>query len=185
VTTTPTVPPQPWAKIVKQQDGSSAIEFSRPFMQWITALWQNAGATNNAITGNVNSGVALAQAAALAAQATADGAAQQAADVGAAALAFSASASPANVSGFRLGSGAVTTNATTVTPTGGTGPYTYAWSLVSGDTFTVNSPTAATTTFTTGLTTGQDKSAVYRCTVTDSLLAEATATVGVSVTENS
>jgi hypothetical protein len=74
-----------------------------------------------------------------------------------------------------------TTSSTTVTPSGGTAPYTYAWALLTGDTLTVNSPTAATTTFTaTGLTSGQSKSATYRCTVTDS--AALTATVDVSIT---
>jgi hypothetical protein len=131
----------------------------------------------------VNSGIAQARAEAAAAQAAADAAAQQAADVGAAALSFSAAASPTSLYETRSGPGAVTTDSTIVTPTGGTGPYTYAWALVSGDAFTVNSPTAATTTFSTTLISGQEKSAVYRCTVTDSLAAEATATVSITAVE--
>lgn len=133
--------------------------------------------------GSVASGVAEAKANAAAAQATADAAAQQASDVGNAALSFSGSVSPAIASGTRFGPGSVTTNTVTVTPDGGTGPYTYAWTYVSGDTFTVNSPTSAATSFSTSLTAGQEKSGVYRCTITDSLLATATVTVGVSASE--
>lgn len=133
---------------------------------------------------NVNSGVNEARAAAEAAQTAAEAAQQQAADVATAAgVTFTAMVSPYAAIGTRSGSGAATTNSVTATPTGGTGPYLYAWALVSGDTFTVNSPTSATTTFTASVGPGEDKTAIYRVTITDSLLATATATVSVTVSE--
>ncbi len=52
----------------------------------------------------------------------------------------------------------------TVTPSGGTAPYSYSYSVSS---FTADSPTAATTTFTyTGPTLGADGSATETCTCT-------------------
>lgn len=95
---------------------------------------------------------------------------------------MTASASPETVSGISSGSGTITTNATTVTPTGGTPPYTYAWSLEShdgvGGTPAADSPTSATTTFTqTGIPPGESTSASWTCTVTDSLSNTAPATV--------
>ena len=84
------------------------------------------------------------------------------------------------VTGNRSGAGTVTTGSVTVTASGGTGPYIYAWTNVSGDTFTVTSPTAATTTFSITVAVEEVKLAQYRCTVTDSLAA--TYAVDVSVT---
>ena len=82
-----------------------------------------------------------------------------------------------------------TTNSTatsapvTVTASGGTPPYTYAWTRVSGaSTITADSATAATTTFScTGLDPSEVNEAVFRCTVTDSAGSPDTATVDVSV----
>ena len=71
----------------------------------------------------------------------------------------------------------VQTNIVTVTPAGGTGPYTYSWTYVSGDTVTVLSPTSAATRFSSA--TGAE--AVYKCTVTDSLAATAVVNVGISI----
>lgn len=92
---------------------------------------------------------------------------------------LSASASPADVSGFSIGTGIVDTGSTTVTPTGGTAPYTYAWTIISytaGAPPTIANPTAATTDFTqTGV--GDTDYAVFRCTVTD----DASATFAVDV----
>ena len=82
---------------------------------------------------------------------------------------FTATASPTFVSKFdSLGAGSKTTDSTTVTPSGGVAPYTYAWAKKSGDTIAPNSAAAATTTFTGTVTAGQFKSGVYTCTVTDS-----------------
>ncbi len=144
----------------------------------ISPAWYRYFQGERGYSSNVNSGATAAAAAAAeaaaqaaAAQATADSANQQVADVAAGVAAgtimFSASVSPAIASATRVGPGAVTTNSVTVTVAGGTGPFTYAWALVSGDTFTPNSPTSATTNFSTSLTAGQEKSGVYRCTVTD------------------
>ena len=161
----PAPPPQPW---FDPKTGNATEGFRR----WL--LGEFSGTTRN-----VNSGVAQAQAAAAAAQATADAAAQQATDTGEATLPFSASISPASATGS--GKVNITTNTVTATPTGGTGPYTYAWTYVSGDAVTVLSPTAAATAFRSNITAG----GVYRCTITDSLAATATATVGVSITSTS
>ena len=64
------------------------------------------------------------------------------------------------------GGGSVTSGAATATASGGAGGYTYAWTYVSGDSFTINSPTSASTTFTTTLVSGGYKLGNYRCTVT-------------------
>lgn len=69
----------------------------------------------------------------------------------------------------------------TVSATGGTGPYTYAWIHVSGDSAVqVGAPTSGLTGFVGNIGKNQSKSAVKRCVVTDSL--GATAIVDVSVT---
>jgi hypothetical protein len=78
------------------------------------------------------------------------------------------SASPVSPNAFIFGSGTATTDAVTVTPSGGAGPFTYSWSLVSG-TCTIISPTSASTTFSRTLTSGERAEVTVRCTVTDSL----------------
>jgi hypothetical protein len=84
----------------------------------------------------------------------------------------------ANRYGFS-NTGTITTNTVTATPSGGTGPYTYAWTLISHDgpvNPTATSAATAATAFTqTGVGPGEIYSAVFRCTVTDSLAATATA----------
>lgn len=81
---------------------------------------------------------------------------------------LSVSLSPTSLYTTRVGNGSVTSAAVTATASGGTG-YTYAWTLISGNSYTINSPAAAATTFTTTVSVGFFKSGVYRCTVTDSL----------------
>ena len=90
-----------------------------------------------------------------------------------------------------LGKGAqadtMTTAACTATPTGGLGPFTYAWTTVSSSGLSgvaINSPSASPTTFTATVTGGEGSTgtAVFRCTVTDSLGSTATDTVTVSFT---
>lgn len=133
------------------------------------------------------SGAAQARADAAAAQAAADAAAAAAAASVAGtsgSSSFYLTANRASAAGTRSGAGSVTTTSVTVTPTGGTGPYTYAWAYLSGDAiFTASAPTAATTTFSGSVAAGEDKSAVWRCTVTDSLAATASTTVGASISE--
>ena len=169
----PTVPPQPWF----DPKTGAATEAFRRFI-----LGERGRVTN------VNSGVAQARAAAAQAQTTADAAAQAANDAvngTAGGPSLYVTIDQPFVGGQRFGTGSVTTDAATATPTGGTGPYTYAWAYVSGDAgLSANSSTSATTTWTGSITAlGQDKTAVWRCTVTDSLAATASSTVGVSITE--
>lgn len=72
----------------------------------------------------------------------------------------------------------VTSNSVTATPAGGTGPYTYSWTKVSGaSSISATSPTAATTTFSALVAKDSTVDAVWRVTVTDSLSATATADV--------
>jgi hypothetical protein len=78
------------------------------------------------------------------------------------------------------GSGFVNSDPVTGIASGGSGGYSYAWTFVSGDTYTINFPSAATTTFFTFLSEGQYKLGNYRCTVTDS--SSATAYADISVT---
>lgn len=82
---------------------------------------------------------------------------------------LSVSASPASVFGVNGPTGS-----TTVTPAGGTGPFTYSWALVSGSGTAVN-PTSATTNF-----DGPQGSAVFRCNVNDSSGQSASADVNAS-----
>jgi hypothetical protein len=94
-----------------------------------------------------------------------------------------------DASGGRLGAGSVTTNSVTVSPVGGIFPFSYAWTYQSGDVFTLSNPgpstSAHTTTFTTTVALFQTKSAVYRCTITDSVGSTAFIDVTVTASENS
>ena len=74
-------------------------------------------------------------------------------------------------------SGNVTSNSTTVSVvSGGTGPFTYAWTqgpggVASGGPFTADTPAVATTTFSDGRDdTDPDNDEEWTCTVTDALL---------------
>lgn len=78
----------------------------------------------------------------------------------------SISISPSDLYTSISGGGSVTSAAATATASGGAGGYTYAWTYVSGDSFTINSSTSASTTFTTTLVSGGYKLGNYRCTVT-------------------
>lgn len=99
--------------------------------------------------------------------------------------ALSASANPSTVTGTRGSFGpsalVVTSNNTTVTPAGGVGPFTYAWTHRSGDSgVNINAPTSATTAFYMSMPAGSSTFADFTCTVTDTASgATATAVVGV------
>jgi predicted phage tail protein len=81
------------------------------------------------------------------------------------------------VSGYN----SVETGSSTATPSGGLGPYSYAWSKVSGDTMTVSSPTTAGTGFgSPTMAPGGYSSAVYQCTCTDSAGQVASTTISVA-----
>lgn len=97
---------------------------------------------------------------------------------------LSAVASDYNVFGYDSGTGTANSTATTITPSGGTAPYTYAWSLVSytaGVAPTPSAPSAATTLFIqTGIGPGDYYVAVFRCTVTDAALNTTTVDINAS-----
>jgi hypothetical protein len=99
-------------------------------------------------------------------------------------MALLGSASPVAVTGgstfvsggsTRTGAGSkvVTTSSASVgTVSGGSPPYSYLWQYVSGDTFTPNSSTLSSTTFSVTITVGTGetvtKTGIYKCRVTDS-----------------
>lgn len=86
----------------------------------------------------------------------------------------------------RTGAGSsLTTGNVTAIASGGTGPITYAWSLVNDDypTVVANSPAFATTNFTaSGLIVAEPANETWRCLATDSLGATAEAEVTLTFT---
>lgn len=62
-----------------------------------------------------------------------------------------------------------TSNIATTTTTGGLEPYTYLWTFVSGDSFTINTATSSSTTFSKTNAVAGNPSFVgtYKCVVTD------------------
>lgn len=94
---------------------------------------------------------------------------------------LSASASPPTATGGAFG-GSASTGACTAIASGGLGPFSYAWALLSYTTPappSADAPATATTTF-TGQVGGN---ATFRVTVTDSLGSTAQATVAVSLVD--
>jgi hypothetical protein len=89
--------------------------------------------------------------------------------------------SPSSLYNIFSGTGTVTSDPATGTATGGSGGYSYAWTFVSGNSYTINNPFTATATFSTFLSAGQFKSGNYRCTVTDSSSATAFADIQVDL----
>lgn len=77
----------------------------------------------------------------------------------------------------------LTTPSVTATPSGGTGPYTYSWTRVSGSALiSATSPASPTTAFSATLNPDDHETADFICTVTDANGATATASVSVSLT---
>lgn len=81
----------------------------------------------------------------------------------------------------RVGTGSITSDTISASVTGGTGPYVWAVTYVSGDSYTINSPALSATTFTTNLAGGIYKVGNYRFAVTDSLSATANAVAEVAL----
>lgn len=76
----------------------------------------------------------------------------------------------------------MTSPSITATATGGTGPYTYVWSRVSGSSAIVpDSPTSATTTFSANVPRDTSYITSFQVLATDSLGATDTATVSVTL----
>ena len=96
-------------------------------------------------------------------------------------LPLSITISPASLYNTRSGPGSLTSAPATGVAVGGSGGYSYAWTYESGDSFTINSPASATTTFTTLLLPTTLYTGVYRCTVTDSSSNTASQTITVQL----
>ena len=95
-------------------------------------------------------------------------------------MTLSITPSPANTGG----SGYFVSKLMTATPTGGLGPFTYSWTVVSSaGATTINSPTAASTTVSGDVTYG-DISFTLQCTATDSLGSSAVAQVTGALYDN-
>lgn len=80
----------------------------------------------------------------------------------------------------------LTTNTVSVTPAGGTAPYTYAWSWHTGGSgITINAPSSSTTSFSnsTALALNETRTGTAQCLVTDNLGATALVFVNVQITE--
>jgi hypothetical protein len=175
----PTVPPiSGWFKVVKKVDGSLDVQPSEALYKFI--IGERGRVTN------VNSGVSDALAAAAAAQGTANGAVAGVGNLAAQTLAFSGTVAPTSgAHGSEVGpapDATVVTNSVTVTPVGGTGPYTYAW-VITGTGISITSNTSATTTFKNigVLAVDEFRSEYATCTITDSLLATAEVVCPVSL----
>lgn len=100
------------------------------------------------------------------------------------------SLSTASIRGIATNSATITSTGVTVTPSGGSAPYSYLWSIVTQDglaTYTINSPTTATTAVTgSGLPSDTTVSCTIHCVVTDSLGTTATSgSVAASFTNQS
>lgn len=89
---------------------------------------------------------------------------------------MTATATPATVGFVKTGPGTstLTSDPTTAVPSGGTGPYTYNWQQVGGDSMTITTPTASSTTFSQSVPDAVGFTGYFTCTITDSLGAMAT-----------
>ena len=148
--------------------------------------WLEGFRVNNSVAiGGILSGVSEAKSAAAAAQGTANGAVAGVSNLAGQTLTFSVSFSPAGASGSVVAPGGVTTNAVTVTPVGGTGPYTVLWTIT-GSNIGITDDTSFTTTFQSIGNLAVDEFRIQNATatVTDSLAATAQGIIGVSMYGN-
>lgn len=92
---------------------------------------------------------------------------------------FTTDLSPTTLGGFGTGHSVTTTDPCVVTVTGGAGPFTYAWTYVSGDTsiFALTSTASSSYFRATGMADSEVRTAVFNCVVTDTAtgLSETTA----------
>lgn len=98
---------------------------------------------------------------------------------------LTATPDPASVSGEGFGSkpSNVVSDPATVTPAGGNAPYSYQWSMLTGNTgIAITAPTMATTAFRRVLF-GNSVNATAQCVVTDAFGLTATCTVDVTLTQ--
>jgi hypothetical protein len=80
----------------------------------------------------------------------------------------------------------ITSASVTATPSGGTAPYTHAWTKQSGDSITINSASSSVTSFTAAsMFEGNSRTAVFRDTVTDANSITGTADITVTIERNS
>ena len=86
---------------------------------------------------------------------------------------LSVAATPGPIYTLRSGTGSATSVSDVAVATGGAGSYTYAWTYVSNEVYTINTPSAASTTFTTNVSAGVLKQGTYRVTATDAASATA------------
>ena len=78
--------------------------------------------------------------------------------------------------------GTITTAAVTVSAVGGTPSYSFAWTKLSGDSITATSASSASTTFSaSSMISGETRSAIFRCAVTDNASPQAVFNVDVAV----
>lgn len=94
---------------------------------------------------------------------------------------LSVAATPDSVSGSRTGAGLVTSDATSAVASGGVGPYSYAWSQVSGDPMTITAPTSSSTAFSAEVAAAEVLNAVMRVTASDASGATASDEVAVQL----
>jgi len=155
MTRTITVPPMPW---FDPATGNPTQPFRAAFEELL------AGRSTNSI-GTVVSGVNAVK------QASIEEAAADAENESAPDTAITVTASPSSVTKASASSGNTTSQDVTISISGGTEPYTIAWSTVSGYAFTNNSPTSLaldgdiTVAFTAP---AGDRSGAQKITVTDS-----------------
>ena len=98
--------------------------------------------------------------------------------------ALAATAAPSGEVKTTSGGGSYNTDDVyTATPSGGVGPFTYAWARVSGDTqVTINSDSTPSTRFQITYGIGESYSAIFACTVTDTETGLSTVSNSVSIT---